>query len=175
MSENISPEKAFEWLKNGEAILIDVREADEFNSGHIAYAVSLPLSSFGTVLKDFHVPENSKIIVQCLRGSRGAQACVTFDNDNRFGNKVYNIDGGIDAWKDAGLPVVGAVKQRGMSIFRQVQTVIGALIMLMVALGFAGITIGFILAGLFGGGLLLAGLTGWCGLAMLMSKMPWNK
>jgi len=63
----------------------------------------------------------------------------------------------------------------GISIFRQVQIIIGGLIAVLVVFGFLGLPFGFIGAGLLGFALFVAGLTGWCGLAMLLSKMPWNK
>ena len=83
------------------------------------------------------------------------------------------MDGGITAWKAAGLPVASSGK--GLSIFRQVQIIVGGLIAFLVVLGLTGLTVGFIIAGILGGALFFAGLTGWCGLAMLLRKMPWNK
>ena len=103
----------------------------------------------------------------------GEQACALVKGCDSYGNEIYNLDGGIAAWKEAGLPVVGS--SSGLSIFRQVQIIVGFVVSLMIVLGFLGLTIGFIIAGIFGAALFMAGLTGWCGLAMLLSKMPWNK
>lgn len=72
------------------------------------------------------------------------------------------------------MPVISHSSSK-ISIFRQVQIIIGGLIALLVILGFAGFASGFIIAGLLGAALFFAGLTGWCGLAMLLSKIPWNK
>lgn len=174
-THNISPRQAHEWLASGEAILIDVREPDEFKAEHIAYAASLPLMKLGNLLDQLHMPANRKVIFQCLRGKRGEQACALASQDNGAAD-LYNIDGGIDAWKAAGLPVVteAGAATGGLSIFRQVQLIVGLLILGMTLLGYAGHAWGFALAGLFGAALALAGLTGWCGLAMLLSKAPWN-
>ena len=91
-------------------------------------------------------------------------------------NKIINIEGGIQAWKEQGLPVISAeTKSAGLSIMRQVQIIVGFLVLASVFVGFSGVTNAFILAGIFGGALMFAGLTGWCGLAMLLAKMPWNK
>lgn len=171
--QNISPKQAYEWLQSGEAVLIDVREPDEFASEHIYYAVSVPLGQVQRVVKDMHVGENTKIIMQCLKGKRGEQACCVMGEcgDSRA---FYNITGGIDAWKEAGLPVIGNSGPK-ISIFRQVQMIVGSLIFLLVLLGLAGLTFGFILAGIFAAALAFAGFTGWCGLAMILRKMPWNK
>lgn len=170
--KNIRPEEAYEWLQNGEAILIDVREPDEFSAEHIVYASSVPLSGVEQSVKNMVLPGNVKIIMQCLKGKRGEQACCVMGRCD--GREYYNIDGGIDAWKAAGLPVIGKTGPR-FPIMRQVQMIVGGLILLLILMGLAGLTFGFILAGLFAGALAFAGLTGWCGLAMLLRHMPWNK
>lgn len=175
MINTISPQEAARWLADGEAILIDVREADEFRAEHIAYANSLPLSALEDLFKKMNIPENRKIVFQCLKGARGGQACTTIQGCGSCNNALYNLDGGITAWKQAGLPVVSSLIASGISIFRQVQIIIGGLIAVLVVLGFLGLSFGFIGAGLLGLALFVSGLTGWCGLAMLLSKMPWNK
>lgn len=175
MINTISPQEAARWLADGEAILIDVREADEFRAEHIAYANSLPLSALQDLFKQMNIPENRKIVFQCLKGTRGGQACMTIQSCGSCNNVLYNLDGGITAWKEAGLPVVSSVISSGISIFRQVQIIIGGLIAALVVCGLLGLTFGFMIAGLLGFALFMAGLTGWCGLAMLLSKMPWNK
>ncbi len=169
---NISPQQAYEWLQNGEAVLIDVREPDEFSAEHISYAASVPLSSVEQTVKSMVFPGDVKIIMQCLKGRRGEQACCVMGNCDA--RTYYNIQGGIDAWKEAGLPVVGKSAPK-FPIMRQVQLIVGSLILLLILTGLAGLTAAFILAGIFAGALAFAGLTGWCGLAMLLSRMPWNK
>ncbi|MFB9947761.1 rhodanese-like domain-containing protein [Rhizobium puerariae] len=171
----VPPAKAAEWLASGEAILIDVREPDEFRAEHIAAAASLPLDSVSRLRQTLHIPENRKIVVQCLKGGRGEQACRII-RDILPNQETYNLDGGITAWKQAGLPVVGAAKAGGApSIFRQVQMIVGSLVLICVILGFAGLTPAFALAGFFGFMLAFAGFSGWCGLALLLRRMPWNK
>ena len=175
MSRNISAEQAHEWLKNGEAILIDVREPDEFRAEHISYASSMPLSRLDEILKTVDLPSDRKIIFHCLKGKRGLSACDIFSNSGAQCEAYYNIEGGIDGWKDAGLPVITWVSQASISVFRQVQIIVGLLILLAVLVGLSGFAFGFILAGIFGGLLFFAGLTGWCGLAMALQRMPWNR
>lgn len=170
---NISPQQAHEWLSSGEAVLVDVREPDEFKAEHIACAVSLPLSNICNTLKQMHIPEGRKIIFQCLRGKRGEQACAIVPTMNATYD-VYNIHGGIDAWKNEGLPIVSSNGAR-LSIFRQVQIVVGLLILMFVLLGYSGQSWGFAMAGFFGAALAFAGITGWCGLAIVLGRMPWNK
>lgn len=175
MSQNISAQQAYEWLKSGEAILIDVREPDEFKSEHIAYASSYPLSCLEDVLADVEIPKDRKVIFHCLKGMRGIKACEIFGDSKIACYDFYNIEGGINAWKEAELPVISWVKEKSISVMRQVQIIVGLLVLLAVLAGFSGVMIGFVLAGIFGGLLAFAGFTGWCGMAMLLQKMPWNK
>lgn len=172
-TQNITPKEALEWLKTGEAILIDVREDDEFQAEHIAYALSTPLSKLDKILLNMDIPAERKIIFQCLKGKRGENACIAYSNLGKHNAPHYNMTGGIAQWKEDGLPTI--MKKTGLSIFRQVQIIVGGLVALLVFLGFTGITIGFVIAGILGAALMFAGLTGWCGLAMLLKTMPWNK
>lgn len=173
MINTISPQEAARWLADGEAVLIDVRERDEFRAEHIAYANSLPLDDLDNLINNMSIPADRKIIFQCLKGKRGENACVRVKGCGACNNEIYNLEGGIMAWKDSGLPVVGG--SSGLSIFRQVQMIVGSIVALMIILGFMGLTLGFIIAGILGAALFTAGLTGWCGLAIILSKMPWNK
>ena len=175
MAENISPKQAHDLLSSGEAILIDVREPDEFAENHIAYAASVPLSSLDSIFQNMHIPESRKIIFQCFKGARGEKACVLMKGKGQCLNEVYNIEGGISAWEQAGLPVIAKAKKAAISIFRQVQIIVGGLIALLIIIGLTGISLAFIIAGLLAAALFTAGITGWCGLALLLSKMPWNK
>ena len=173
MTQTITPKDAAKLLANGEAVLIDVREPDEFKKEHIAYANSLPLNKLETLFKQMNIPENRKLIFQCLKGGRGQKACETINSCGTCTNEIYNMSGGITAWKDVGLPTASGAK--GPSIFRQVQIIVGGLIALFVLAGYSGITPAFALAGILGAVLCFAGITGWCGLAIILKKMPWNR
>ncbi len=156
-----------EWLETGEAILIDVRESQEFIEWHIPQATFMPLSNIDeclTLLKD----EKRKIIFQCLRGMRGKKAAekamqlypnVTF----------YNLTGGINAWKEAGFNIIYAPSSKKIPLNRQVFIAVGVFNILFSLAGLSLFT------GLLGIGLIYAGLSGNCALAKLLSRMPWNK
>lgn len=175
-------------LDTREVILVDVREADEFRAEHIGLALSFPLSTLHNHIQHLDFPIGSKVVFQCLGGVRSNNACLIVEEELSQKYDIYNLEGGLNAWKRAGLPVVStpAMSSTGSpscaippagnpSIFRQVQMIVGALIFFCVVLGFL-ITSGFfILAGIFGGMLAFAGYTGWCGLAMLLQRAPWNK
>ncbi|MGB0720560.1 MAG: rhodanese family protein, partial [Bdellovibrionales bacterium] len=136
-------------------------------------AQSVPLSLLQTQGFDVTFPPKVKVIAQCLKGKRGETSCAILSGSHQC--DFYNIEGGIEAWIADGLPVIGGGAGPKFSIFRQVQMIVGSLIALMVLAGFGGWSAGFAIAGIFGAALAFAGLTGWCGLAMALQKMPWNK
>lgn len=101
--KSINPTVAHEWLSNHEAIVIDVREPSEYNEVHIPGAYLIPIGTIGIN----KLPENAvnkKIIVHCKLGKRGSMACEKLLSENP-NLHIYNIEGGIDAWENAGLKV----------------------------------------------------------------------
>ena len=98
----ISPQNAAEKLKNGEATIVDVRDKDEWDEGHIPGATHM---SRGTIELDIEekVPDtNAMIICHCGGGGRGALATESLQ---KMGYKnVHNMAGGFKAWKAAGFP-----------------------------------------------------------------------
>lgn len=159
------------WLDNDEATLVDVREPAEYEAEHIAGATLLPL---GKVCTDA-LPKNTKkkLVIHCKAGKRGGMACdkLLAENTNF---EVYNLEGGIGAWVQQGY----AVKSSGkffLPLDRQVQLTIGTGVLLGSLLAYFVHPLFFLLTGFFGAGLAFAGLSGYCGLAMVMAKMPWNQ
>jgi phage shock protein E len=98
----ISPQDAAAKLGSGDAVVVDVREKDEWDEGHIPGAIHL---SRGTIELDIeeNVPDpNAMIICHCGGGGRGALAAESLQ---KMGYKnVRNMSGGLKAWKSAGLP-----------------------------------------------------------------------
>ena len=167
----VSATQAARWLAEGSAVLVDVRSPDEFRAQHIALAVSVPLDRLRAALPSL---AGRRVVFQCQRGTRGASACAIAEARQ---GETYNLDGGIEAWKAAGLPVVVAAAdgRETLPLMRQVQIVVGALVLLLVMAGFLIAPAFFALAGLIGFMLALAGVTGWCGMALLLQRMPWNR
>ncbi|HCK33334.1 MAG: hypothetical protein CMH32_07095 [Micavibrio sp.] len=99
---DIDVQTAKAWLDNDEAILIDVREQDEYELAHIEGAHLLPLSEFDAE----QVPDirDKKIIMQCRSGARSHKAgVIAHDIDRPY--TIYNMAGGILAWAASGYPV----------------------------------------------------------------------
>lgn len=101
--KHISPSLAYDSVKNGEAIMLDVREENEWLAEVIAFDDILyhPMSVIMERLK--HIPADKAIIVVCTAGERSTKVANLL---NRFDFKnVANLDGGIIQWKELGLPV----------------------------------------------------------------------
>lgn len=168
--ENVTPKEAKQWLDNGEATIIDVREPAEFATKHIQGATLLPL---GKITSDDLPDTHEKIIIYCQKGSRGNSACVKVtDQDNT--SVIYNLEGGIEAWQAAGNSVKEG-KSKVLPLDRQVQITIGSLALAGSLAAYNYDPAFILLPGFLGAGLLFAGLSGTCGLALIMAKMPWNQ
>jgi rhodanese-related sulfurtransferase len=90
------------------------------------------------------------------------------------GAQAFIVEGGLDAWRKAGLPVQEDRRQP-IEVMRQVQIAAGSLVLLGVLLG-AFVAPGFYaLSGFVGAGLVFAGVSGSCALASLLRAMPWNR
>lgn len=148
--------------------LIDVRTALEFDSEHIKGSKNLPLSELGQ--KDPGLNQQEPVFVICRTGNRAGRAAAQL---NASGFDCEVLQGGILEWKKSGLPVVEGKKR--LSLERQVQLTIGLMILSGVTLGFTVNQLFFLLPGFIGCGLTFAGLTGNCGLAMVLAKAPWNR
>ena len=171
----VAPAEAARWLAADAAILIDVRSPDEFRAEHIAAALSLPLDTLPRTLDALAPAAGRRLVFQCLKGGRGAAACAAVRG---AWPEAYNLEGGLEGWKAAGLPVVGGRTGAGgaaVPLFRQVQIAAGSILVLLVLAGFAFGPLFFVLAGLVGAALAVAGVSGWCGMALLLARMPWNR
>jgi len=92
--------RVFQWLKSGEAVLIDVRETDEYASEHISGSILSPLSMFEPDLFPKFV--GKRVVMICAIGKRSAAAAKQLTKVG-YGD-VTNLTGGLQAWKDAGCP-----------------------------------------------------------------------
>lgn len=159
------------WLDKGEAMLVDVREPAEHHAEFIPGATLIPLG--GICAQALPDAGGKKLVVHCKAGKRGGMACEKLLSENP-NLEIYNLEGGLDAWNKAGLEVKTSGKFF-LPLDRQVQLAIGIGVVTGSALGYFVNPVWFLLSGFFGLGLINAGLTGWCGLARLMARMPWNQ
>lgn len=158
------------WLDSGDTVLIDVREPGEYAREHIPCAKLVPLSTLNPTNLNLHGA--SRVIVHCASGIRSAKAAERLHDSGIAA--VAHLKGGLQAWREAGYDVT-VDTSAPLPIMRQVQLVAGGLILLGVALGtllHAGF---FLLSAFVGAGLVFAGATGWCGMAMLLGWLPYNR
>lgn len=159
-----------QWLDKNEALLIDVREPGEFTGEHIAGAKLISLSQFDPTV----IPQdsNKKIVLQCQSGNRSSQAAQKMFEAGF--TEVFHLQGGLPTWKAAGYPTK-VNKNAPISMFRQVQIVAGSLVFLGTILGAFVSPWFLILSGFVGAGLVFAGTTNTCAMAMLLAKLPYNQ
>jgi rhodanese-related sulfurtransferase len=105
----VSAQQAAELLSDGEGLIVDVREPHEFVSLRAPGAVSMPLAEF--VARHADLPRDRQVLLVCRSGSRSLRATM-FLMQQGFGN-VANVDGGMIAWKNAGLPVRSGPREPG--------------------------------------------------------------
>ncbi|WP_299468310.1 rhodanese-like domain-containing protein [uncultured Gimesia sp.] len=153
--------------------LIDVRTPAEFREVHASIAVNLPLDTLNVEqvkqLQNGNLSEPVYLI--CQSGNRSTKACQKLIDAGLA--HVVSVEGGTKAWDQAGLPVERGKKT--ISLERQVRIAAGFLVLTGALLGmfvnpwFSG------LSAFVGAGLMFAGITDTCGMAMMLAKMPWNQ
>lgn len=159
-------------LDHGDAVLVDVREPEEFRVASIRGALNIPLSSLSLdSMKPF---EGKTIIVQCQSGNRSKLACQKISTAVAT-MTLKDLEGGIAGWKKAGLPVESAGASYSLPLMRQVQLTLGLFVLAGTSLSYFVSPVFLVIPLIIGAGLTNAGLTGWCGLAKFMDVMPWNR
>ena len=102
MIQSTNPSELKQWLQSGEAVLVDVRENDEWAAGHIDGAVHVPLATVS--LGKMPGFEGKRLVMQCKAGGRSRRACEMLLTE-RPDLAVYNLEGGFLAWMQAGFDV----------------------------------------------------------------------
>lgn len=89
------------WLDKNEAVIIDVREVEEYKYDRIKNAINIPLAQLLDNIDIIKSYTNQKIVMQCRVGARSMTACNIL-RANGFDGDIYNLDGGINAWRNSG-------------------------------------------------------------------------
>jgi rhodanese-related sulfurtransferase len=152
------------------APVIDVRTPVEFAEVHVPQALSVPLDELKPSL--LQLQKDQPVYLLCRSGQRATKAAEKFTQAG-FTQPVV-VAGGTLAWIEANLPVTrSAVKV--ISLERQVRIAAGSLVFIGVALGWFVHRGFFAVPAFVGAGLVFAGLTDFCGMGLLLAKMPWNR
>lgn len=157
-------------MRAGSASLIDVRERDEFSREHVVGAVSAPLSAIETI--DLGLASDKDVVFMCRTGNRTDVNCRQLAG--RVDAPAFVLEGGLEGWKKAGL-ATRLDKRRPIELMRQVQIGAGSLVLLGAVLGTLVHPAFWAISAFVGAGLLVAGVTGFCGMARLLSLAPWNR
>ena len=103
-SANLSPTEAVLLINRDNALVLDVRDDAEFAGGHITDARHIPLAQLEERIGELRKFKDKAVLVNCQAGVRGAKACDVLKKQGF--TKVYNLQGGLNAWQQAKLPVV---------------------------------------------------------------------
>ena len=171
----ITPSKLHDRLNNGEKLhLLDVRTPTEYEEIHVPDTHLVPLDRLdSTKLSTLNgFAKDQPLYISCRSGNRAKQAAEELEKSGYV--QCQGVEGGTVAWAEAGLPVIRGTRT-AISLERQVRIAAGSIV-LTGALLAQFVNPAFIwLSGFIGGGLLFAGVTDWCGMGMLIAKMPWNQ
>ena len=164
--KTISPAEAKKLIAQG-ATLIDIRGADEHARESIPNAANRPLGELKSLGQT-----PGPVIFHCRSGGRTSANAGALASAAQC--EAYILEGGIEAWKAAGLPV-STDKSQPIEIMRQVQITAGSLVLLGVLLSMF-VSPSFIwLSAFIGAGLVFSGVSGPCMMAQLLGQMPWNR
>ena len=101
---NLSATEAVLMLNRDKPLVLDVRDATEFAAGHIQGAKNIPVAELANRLKEIEKFKDKPVLVHCQKGMRAKSACNTL-KAQQF-SKLNNLQGGLDTWIEAKLPVV---------------------------------------------------------------------
>jgi rhodanese-related sulfurtransferase len=169
LSVTISIHELSELCSSGQnREIVDVRSETEFAAGHVAGAKCIPLQQIPLRYADLG---DGDIVLVCETGTRASMARKNLDH---CGGRVMVLDGGMRAWRAAGLPVIAALGTC-WSLERQVRLGAGFLILIGILLTLLVSKRWIWIPAFVGAGLILAGITDICMMGKLLARMPWNR
>jgi sulfur dioxygenase len=169
---SVSPLQLSEVSQSANLHILDVRTPAEFASLHIPGSFNIPLDRLDPDMLKASIGAEAEIYCVCQTGTR-SQLAADMLRASAF-RRVVHVDGGTNAWVAAGLPVERSAK-RTISLERQVRIAAGFLVLLGILTGALLHPAGYWFAGAIGAGLAYAGLANFCGMSMLLARMPWNQ
>lgn len=174
MFTSISAQELEDRRRAGESIeLIDVRTPVEFRELHVAFARNIPLDrlDMSEIQRLRELQPGRPLFVICRSGNRSRKACEALLQGGV--SSAVSVEGGTLACDAAGLPMVRG--RKAISLERQVRIAAGMLVLAGSILGYFAHPAWIALAAFVGGGLVVAGVTDACGMAMILARMPWNQ
>lgn len=108
-SRGISAAQATALINRDDALVIDVREPGEFAAGHLLNARNIPTSQLEKRIAELEKFKDKPVIVNCQSGGRSASACTILQKAGF--TQIHNLEGGIAAWEQAGMPITRQKKK----------------------------------------------------------------
>lgn len=151
--------------------VLDVRTPGEYETAHIAGAYNVPLDTLGEHATEIRASVAEPVVLVCQSGQRARKAEEALSAAGMA--NLHVLEGGMTGWAAAGHPVLHGRKR--LSLERQVRIAAGALAAAGGALALAVNPLFALIPTFVGSGLLFAGVTDTCGMAMLLAKLPYNR
>jgi len=153
-------------------LFLDVRTPSEYAEIHIEGSRLHPLDELDPAKVREVLGDNKSCCIVCRSGNRAKQAAEKLTKAGL--GQITVLDGGMQAWDAAGLPANRGQKKT-ISLERQVRIGAGVMVFAGTLLGVLVNPLWLILPGFVGAGLTFAGVTDWCGMGLLLARMPWNQ
>lgn len=102
--QSVTPQQLSDMVNNNDAMVLDIRDNNEFRGGHIVNAVNIPLRDVETRMTELDSHKNKPIIVVCKIGQTATG--VTKQLKNAGYSDVYRLGGGLSEWTASSLPLV---------------------------------------------------------------------
>ncbi len=153
-------------------LLVDVREPGEYHSGHLKGALNIPMEQAAS--SEIVLSDRRPLVLVCQRGARAAQVYQRIGT-RRSDTRV--LEGGTTEWQRRGFPLEGVTTGATGGIWsleRQIRFTAG----LLTLFGAAGSLVWhplLLLAIIVGGGLMFTSAINWCGMGIVLARMPWNR
>ena len=102
-AQEATPSEAVLLINRENALVLDVRDEDEYAAGHIVGAKHIPSAQLAERLNELRKYQQKPLLVHCQSGVRSTSACAQLKQAGH--TRLYNLKGGFNAWKQANLPV----------------------------------------------------------------------
>jgi rhodanese-related sulfurtransferase len=151
--------------------LLDVRTPGEYEAIHIRGAYNVPLDTLSEHADEIRATVDEPVVLVCQSGARARRAESALRECTM--QNLHVLEGGMNGWAAAGHDVVRGAPR--LSLERQVRIAAGALAATGAVLALAVSPMWALLPAFVGGGLVFAGVTDTCGMAMVLSRLPYNR
>jgi rhodanese-related sulfurtransferase len=170
------PDEVYAAIRNGRhAHLIDVRSRSDYAVGHPGGAVSIPSEELdATVIRSTLGPlagMQETLFLLCDTGTHAEHAARRLENLGM--RKLALVEGGMQTWRAAGLPIVHGLRKP--SFEGQAQILVGLLLLVILAKAMLLHPVFYLMVGILGIGLIAVGLSPHASVGAVLARMPWNR